>query len=1534
MPFTFPKKRVAFGRVSLLTRQGKVIYKARKTLLMVITRFVELVQMEKRRSFLIFLCASLCVSSQADSLSQVPPSFEYQAYSAKSSASSYALSNLLYTYTPQSFAIGPNSPAWWNTAAWTGTAAQPYGWSDLQAQAILPTAVGGISSYSSSFALNTQASGCFYIGSQPMFYSAVYNNIGSSSVAATLTVGVDDSLFVFLNYNFIPGSGLGGTTAVCCLTATPFSVTLQPGRNVFHFFGRNVGGPGYVVWSLTVGGVVVARSDMNSRIGPYGAVKLQNGGFQQSTSFSNSPGWTFAGGGAANEYNSAAYNVWLQGMSPLASNAVVGAGLSIYAPDADTFWGVLQNKASMTTTYTNFVVGATYVIYFWGTSRMCCTPNQVNDLGVAISGVGSVFYNSAVGSTVYSSNAVWFWQPFMTSQFTATSTTHTITFTATNPRSQPDVTTFVDDVRVMASACPSLTGQYYMPRAEVFATSGYSQTFQQAQATCNTYGARVATTQEMYQAQRDGADWCSCSWVQEGVALYPITTSFSSGCGGFEIGVRNCGSQSWIPGNLFAVACWGMKPATGTSGVLPFNTVYWNNPTAVDPVDPYYGVGRADTPGSDLQCKNYENEYSFEQCRAECDNNVLCNQVEDVAPNTIGAWGVMNPIPLTLLGVSSTFNSNTPTCCGGSLAIDGNGLGSEWASAGEGVGAWISVSLTNGPTTVETLKIAPRQPGGGACDTVSGLSVQFSDGTTQSLSFPCGSYPEGYQTFTVNKYTSSLKFTVTGVCGAACNIGLSDIIAFAAPNGAGCCIKNYPVGTASSSDNYGTWHAKTASCKNVGSCTNAAPGQYYVPTTTNYYASTCKVATCSSSGLVAGTYFSGVSNTACTGGISKCTAPTGLSMAAPCTLPPSSMSAPTSVLSGGTYIASASSEWTTGTGFYLRAWEAFTPTTATSFWASMNGYNADGSYGGTSSNMGSSGENAATVVGSTTYAGEWLQLQMPVGSPAVTSYSFSARVDGAVLQSPASWVLAGSTNGATFSLIETRTTTWSLAQAQYFTLTSAVTYTYLRIIVLATGSPGEWATSIGNLQFYTGTTCNSGTVNAVWTTAGTAGAPTSCAWTCARGFQQVGSSCNMPPPPPSPPPFPPPIAYGTLVFSHRVSGAAVPSEYFGSTAEALSASQSVSAPTHKYSILGQLENYRRPWDKNFEFQLVYVGSPFSPTSNNYNQWVQSSNPTTTAAVAGYQPVSINFAGTAGCGQWGGLHLTAGDYRTGATVMSGSVDASCWWFALGALATYCPYGPVNGGYGFPGPAGQVTQWVQLWAMNTPAPPPPPNPPPSPPPPSPPPPSPPPPSPPPSPPPPSPPWAAINGPAPSSSCFDVDVHYVDVDYPVAPFYPETHSIAPGWTGPVTLKDRGTLGLDATLGGPSGYAEATGLLSMGTAGFVTIPAMTLGLKTAAVLGGAPIQNGFSIILNVTAPNPLPSAPVTVASFGNDATGASGSTLRVILTEAQYALHYGTLPSLRTFNWTSTNGTPLPLVVPGGDARMLVRCMPGMTLCVLGTY
>jgi hypothetical protein len=1403
--------------------------------------------------------------------------------------------------------------------------------------------------------------GNLWPGQQTNLYSLVYTNAATTSVAATLNIGVDDFMWVFLNGVSIPGIGSYGSAANCCLTATPYTLTLQPGRNVLHFFASNTAGPGYIVFSLSVGGVVVARSDMNTRINLYATQKIPNGGFQQST-FSQpiggaqffqgskpygytgtSPGWTLAGGaGIASDYS-----VWSGNAAPV--NAVTGAGFGYFAPDGDGMFGILQGTSpgSMVYQYTKFVVGATYLISFWATSRwMTASTTHVNDLGVQIGSAPMIFYQSQVGSQVYTVGKVW-WQPYMTNTFTATAASEPIIFGASDPQGG-DTTTFVDDIRIQAVSCPALTGEFYKPRAEVFATRGYSHTFAQAAATCATYGARVAFQQEVFQALRDGADWCSCSWVQEGYALYPITTSFDNGCGGFNIGVRSCASTSWINGNVFAVTCWGMKPPpSSTATIMPFNNIaggaFWNNPTAVDPTDPYYGVAQADTGGSDLHCKNYVSGYSFEQCRAECDNDATCNQVEDVLSP---GWGFSTQLPLTISGASSVFGNLGFGCCNAGFAIDGTGTGTEWASAQEGAGAWLSVSLSNGGSVVSTIKIAPRQPGGGACDTFSGVSVTFSDGTVQTASYACpaaNAYPGGYLTIPVNnggKYTTSLKITITGTCATTCNVGISDLIVFAPPSGAGCCTKSWPVGTVTSPATYGTWHAKTAACQNVGVCTNAVAGQYYSPSATAYYSSTCPVTTCASSALLQGQYYSGISNPTCTGGVSVCTAPAGLIMAAPCTLPPSAMTAPTSVLGGGTYTATGSSTWHGAGADFLYPWQAFTPTTGTSFWASMNGYNTDGSYGGTSSNMGSSGENAATVVGSTTYAGEWLQLQMPVGSPAVTSYSFSSRVDGAVLQSPASWVVAGSTNGVAFSLIETRTTTWSLAQVQYFTLTSAVTYTYLRIIVLATGSPGEWAASIANLNFYTAAaTCNAASVNALWTSTGTAGAPASCGWTCAPGYVQSGTSCARPPPPPSPPPFPPPLSFGTLVFSHRVSGASNAAEYFANQAEVLSSSQSISLPTHKFSLLGNLESYRRGFDNKFEFYLEYIGAPFTPGANNFNHWVQTSNPTTTAgtAVIGYEAITLNGGNTCS-GPWAGLAQT--HVAPQCTFLSGAGDPSCWWTAVGSYAACAPYGvgytKTPGIPAFNAVTGLVTQWVQLWVLNSPAPPPPPSPPPSPPPPSPPPPSPPPPSPPPSPPPPSPPWAAIAGPAPLTSCFNVDLHYIGVDYPVQPFAPGTKSVPAGYAGVVQLQDRGTLGLTGTLSSGAVYSEATGRLNLVGSNYATFPAITLGLPTHATLAGALIQNGFSVLADVVAPTPLPATQVTVFSMGNDATGATGAVLRVTLNGSTYELFYGLAGAsgLKSFPLTATNGVALPAVTAGSTAKLLVRCFPGMSLCVLTSY
>jgi hypothetical protein len=198
--------------------------------------------------------------------------------------------------------------------------------------------------------------------------------------------------------------------------------------------------------------------------------------------------------------------------------------------------------------------------------------------------------------------------------------------------------------------------------------------------------------------------------------------------------------------------------------------------------------------------------------------------------------------------------------------------------------------------------------------------------------------------------------------------------------------------------------------------------------------------------------------------------------------------------------------------------------------------------------------------------------------------------------------------------------------------------------------------------------------------------------------------------------------------------------------------------------------------------------------------------------------------------------------------------------------------------------------------------------------------------------------INGPPPGVACFDIDSHFVGVDYPVEPYTKvgTSWSVPAGYTGVVTLMDRGAGGYNGVLSPGATYTEATGVLSVSGSSFATLPAQTLGAATRSTPNGAPIQNGFSVLLEVQAPATLPGSAVTVFSMGADAAGASGSTVRVTLQGPLYTLSYGTSGNsgLKTFNWLSTNGVTLASVTAGSIARLLVRCYPGLTLCVLGNY
>jgi hypothetical protein len=140
----------------------------------------------------------------------------------------------------------------------------------------------------------------------------------------------------------------------------------------------------------------------------------------------------------------------------------------------------------------------------------------------------------------------------------------------------------------------------------------------------------------------------------------------------------------------------------------------------------------------------------------------------------------------------------------------------------------------------------------------------------------------------------------------------------------------------------------------------------------------------------------------------------------------------------GTYVASASSELSSS----YQAWQAFDKvgTTVGSIWASYAAY-------GSTSPYGTLGSNVTVDVTGTSYAGEWLQLQMP-SSIILANYSLTGGSQAAT-QSPARFWILGSRDGTSWSLVDSRTGvgSWVNYVAQNFSVSSGQAFTYFRIVV-------------------------------------------------------------------------------------------------------------------------------------------------------------------------------------------------------------------------------------------------------------------------------------------------------------------------------------------------------------------------------------------------------------------------------------------------------------------------------------------------------
>lgn len=138
---------------------------------------------------------------------------------------------------------------------------------------------------------------------------------------------------------------------------------------------------------------------------------------------------------------------------------------------------------------------------------------------------------------------------------------------------------------------------------------GYTLTSDEASAACEAAGARLATPQEIQDAQSRGANWCDCGWANDGTAYYPmnkILPEYGGGCG--SVGVNSCGNMSWggqASGKACAT-CYGVKPKRETNppGILSFSTSTWNDPQ-IPQIGQFMSITSTAAPGTILRHSNF-----------------------------------------------------------------------------------------------------------------------------------------------------------------------------------------------------------------------------------------------------------------------------------------------------------------------------------------------------------------------------------------------------------------------------------------------------------------------------------------------------------------------------------------------------------------------------------------------------------------------------------------------------------------------------------------------------------------------------------------------------------------------------------------------------------------------------------------------------------------------------------------------------------------------------------------------------------------
>jgi len=112
---------------------------------------------------------------------------------------------------------------------------------------------------------------------------------------------------------------------------------------------------------------------------------------------------------------------------------------------------------------------------------------------------------------------------------------------------------------------------------EVFNISNNLYTYDDAQAICTSYGARLATYKEMESAYNKGAEWCSYGWSDGQMAFFPTQKSTWSKLQQTKHHKNDCGRPGINGGYIanphlrFGVNCYGKKPGASDADINRMN---------------------------------------------------------------------------------------------------------------------------------------------------------------------------------------------------------------------------------------------------------------------------------------------------------------------------------------------------------------------------------------------------------------------------------------------------------------------------------------------------------------------------------------------------------------------------------------------------------------------------------------------------------------------------------------------------------------------------------------------------------------------------------------------------------------------------------------------------------------------------------------------------------------------------------------------------------------------------------------------------